>query len=117
MSMDPSIRREYDGGRPVIVELADMVFQGELILELGNCPVRVFEAEAPHTDDSTLVNVIRDKVLILGDANYGVFPEWTMDPRLAGKLAETIRDVNPKVCVHGHSEPVSAKSIIRDLSV
>lgn len=110
--MDESIRREYADGKPVIVTPADMVFSGALLLDAGNCPIRLFQAEAPHTDDSTLIEVPGEGVLFLGDATSGVFPEWTMDPERAERLAETIRSVNPKICVHGHLPPLSSEDVI-----
>ena len=115
LSLDGSIRREYEGGKPVIVTLSDIVFRGEMQLYPGNCPVRIFQAESPHTDDSTLVEVIPDRVLILGDSTSGEFPEWTMDPVPAGKLADTIREINPEICVHGHLPPASSEEIIREM--
>ena len=115
LGMHETIRREYGDGRPVIVTPADMVFQGEMMLDPGSCPVRVFRAEAPHTDDSTLVEVPGEKTLILGDCTGGVFPTWEMDQGLAEKLAETIRKVNPEICLPGHWTPLAPEDVIRDL--
>ena len=114
-AMDETIRREYADGKPVIVTLPDLVFRGEMLLNAGNCPIRLFQAESPHTDDSTLVEVPGEKVLILGDSTGGVFPEWTMDPCLAGKLAETIRNVKTEICLPGHYTPLSPEMVIRDM--
>ena len=111
--MDERIRREYADGKPVIVTLADLVFSGELLLDAGNCPIRLFQAEAPHTSDSTLIEASGERVLFLGDATSGVFPEWTMDLERAKKLAETMRRVDPEICVHGHLPPLSAEDVIR----
>ena len=95
--------------------LPDMVFRGEMTLDPGNCPVRIFQAEAPHTDDSTLVEVPGDKLLIMGDCTGGAFPGWEVDQELANKLAETIRQVNPETCLPGHWTPLSRDFIIQDL--
>jgi len=115
LEMDERIRNEYNDGKPVIVTSADLVFKGEMLLDAGNCPIRVFQAEAPHTDDSTLIEVPGEKVLILGDSTGGVFPEWTVDPVLAGKLAETVGTVQPEICLPGHWTPLSPEVIIQDL--
>jgi len=115
LEMESRIRREYTDGKPVIVTLADLVFKGEMMLDAGNCPVRVFQAEAPHTDDSTLVEVPGEKVLILGDSTGGAFPEWTVDQALAEKLAETVRKINPEICLPGHWTPLTPEIIIQDL--
>ena len=115
LAMDDRIRREYEDGRPVVVTPADLVFRGEMLLDPGGCPVRIFQAEAPHTDDSTLVEVPGEKVLILGDCTGGAFPTWEMDEILAGKLAETVRKVNPEICLPGHWTPLDPEIIIKDL--
>ena len=115
LAMDPSIRREYSGDRPVIVTPADMVFSGEMALDAGNCPVRLFQAEAPHTDDSTLVQVVNEGVLFLGDASGGTFPTWERDMALSEALARTVASTGAEICVPGHWHPLSASEIIRDL--
>ena len=113
--MDERIRNEYEDGKPVVVTLADLVFRGEMLLDAGNCPIRVFQAEAPHTDDSTLIEIPGEKVLILGDSTGGVFPEWTVDQTLADKLAQKVRKINPEICLPGHWTPLSPEIIIQDL--
>ncbi len=115
LALDESIRKEYKDGKPVIVTLSDMVYSKEMLMDLGNCHVRIFEADSPHTDDSTLVLVPEDKVLVLGDSICGEFPEWTVDPVPAGKLAETIRKADAKICVAGHWDPLPPETIIRDM--
>ena len=115
LAMDESIAREYENGKPVVVTTADLVFRGKMLLDPGNCPVRLFQAEAPHTDDSTLVEVPGERVLILGDSTGGAFPGWETDPVLAGKLAETVRETAPEICLPGHWTPLSPDIIIQDL--
>ena len=115
LDMDGTIRREYGDGKPVTVTLADLVFREKMALDPGNCPLRIFRVEAPHTDDSTLVWAPGEKTLILGDSTGGVFPDWTMDPPLAQSLAETIREISPDICLPGHWTPLSPDVIIRDL--
>ena len=115
LSMDESIRKEYAGNRPVIVTLADLVFSGEMTLDLGNCPVRLFQAEAPHTDDSTLIHAVGERVLFLGDAEGGVFPTWEKDPILSRKLAYTVAAVDADICLESHWTPVTKREILDDL--
>ena len=116
LAMHETIRREYGDGRPVVVTLADLVFEGEMQLDAGNCPIRLFQAESPHTDDATLIEIPEEKVLILGDADGGTFPDWTVDPVLARKFADTIRRVKPEICLPGHWTPLSPEEVIRDLT-
>ena len=95
---------------PVVTRIA-----GEMRLDLGNCPVRVFQAEAPHTDDSTLIEVPGEKALILGDCTGGTFPDWDFDEVLGCRLAETIREIGPEVCLPGHWTPLDPEIVIQDL--
>lgn len=115
LDMDPSIRYEYEDGKPVIVKPADITYSGEVMLDAGNCKIRVFQAEAPHTDDSTLVFVPDEKVLILGDCTGGTFPDWKFDQDLGNKLADTIKEIGPQMCLPGHWSALSTDIIIREL--
>ena len=115
LEMDERIRREYGDGKPVVVTPADLVFRGEMLLDAGNCPVRIFQAEAPHTDDSTLVEAPGERTLFLGDSTCGTLPEWTVDPASARKLAETVRKISPEICLTGHWTPLSPEEIAADL--
>ena len=115
LSLDDCIRREYAGNTPVIVTLADLVFSGEMLLNLGNCPVRLFQAEAPHTDDSTLIHAVSESVLFLGDAAGGTFPTWEKDPALCQKLADTVAAVDADICLESHWTPVTKREMLDDL--
>ena len=113
--LDESIRKEYAGGRPVIITTADLEFTGEMLLDAGNCPIRVFQAAAPHTDDSTLIEVPGEKVVFLGDAAGGVFPTWKKDPALCRKLAETIAAEDAEYFLESHYIPQSKEEFLTDL--
>ncbi len=93
-----------------------MEFEGSLLLDAGNCPIRFLRTEAPHTDDSTLVLIPEEGVLFLGDAAGGVFPTWEKDGALCGKLAETIKNAAPSVCLEGHWTPASLRETLDDLA-
>ncbi|MBR4331189.1 MAG: MBL fold metallo-hydrolase [Clostridia bacterium] len=115
LSIHESVQREYAGGREIRIEPADMEFEGSLLLDAGNCPIRFLRTEAPHTDDSTLVLIPEEGVLFLGDAAGGVFPTWEKDGSLCGKLAETIKNAAPSVCLEGHWVPASLRETLDDL--
>ena len=115
LALDESIRKEYAGGKKVVVSLADMLFSGEMTLDLGGCKVQVMESEAPHTDDSTLVYVVEDKVLFLGDSPYDEFKTGEKAPSRCQKLADKIKAINPETCVEGHWEPVETEDTLNDL--
>ena len=115
LALHESIQKEYAGNRQVIVTLADMIFEGEMTLDLGGCKVKVLQSEAPHTDDSTLVYVCDDKILFLGDSPYSRFKTGGKNPELCKKLAEKIKTINPEICVEGHWQPVETEDTLNDL--
>jgi len=114
---DEKIRREYAGNIPVVVTMADMVYTGEVMMDAGNCPFRVFQAESPHTDDSTLIHIPGERVLFLGDAAYGAFPTWESDPVLCRKLAETIIPLDAEICVMSHHDLASKQDALQELQL
>ena len=115
LAIHESIRKEYAGGKQVIVKPADLLFSGEIILDLGGCKVRVMETEAPHTEDSTLVYIVEDKVLFLGDSTCDDFMTGIKDEELCQKLEAKIKSLNPETCVEGHWVPVSTDDTLNDL--
>lgn len=118
LALDECIRREYSDLRsnPVIITVPDILFSGEIMLNAGNCPIRLLQTESPHTDDSTLVVVENEKVLFLGDAAGGVFPTWEKDPVLCRKLADTIEGLDVNICLESHHLPQTKQGIINDLN-
>ena len=115
LSINESIRKEYEGNKEVIVVKADMTFSGEITFDLGGCTVKVMQTEAPHTDDSTVVYVCEDKALFLGDATCPQFPNGAKDPVLSRKLADTIKEIDSDICVEGHWVPVETDDTLADL--
>ena len=115
LAIHESIRREYRTDSELTVKKADMAFSGEVILEPGGCTVRVIQTEAPHTDDSVLVSVETDKTLFLGDSTCDDFFTGIKSPGLCRKLADTIRRINPEICVEGHWVPVNPEDTLADL--
>ena len=101
-SLDPSIRKEYAGGRPVVIVPADIVFENRMVLDPGGVSVCLTTCISPHTDDTTLVYVCEDKTLFLGDSTCEEFRTGKKDRALCGKLSDTIRGINPEICLEGH---------------
>ena len=115
LDMHETIRKEYSNNTPVIVKPADIVFEGELLLDAGNCPIRLFQAESPHTDDATLVHIIDEKFLFIGDANCGEFPSGIKDKELVDKYLAPISSSDVDRCLEGHWTPDTLEGIIEDI--
>ncbi len=118
-SLDPSIRREYseapgsDRTLPVIIKPADITFDGEMTLRMGDISAKLITSISPHTDDSTLVYIPEERFLFVGDSICGRFPTWDKDPEKAGILARTIEQVDVDLCLGGHW-PVMNKHVLID---
>lgn len=115
LNMYDSIQKEYEGGKEVIVVPADIVFEGDMTIDLGGCTVKLIQTKAPHTDDSTLVYVCEDKTLFVGDAACSEFTSGVKDRKLAGELADKIRSTGAATCVEGHWQPVETEDTLADL--
>ena len=115
LAINDSVRKEYEGNRDVIVKLADMVYSGEMVFNLGGVEVKILQSEAPHTDDSTLVYIKEDNVLFLGDSTCSEYPMGGKDKSLCEKLSDTIVSINPAICVEGHWTPVETDDTLSDL--
>ena len=116
LSLHESVRLEYAGGKEIRIDTADLEFEGSMLLDAGGCPIRIFQAESPHTDDSTLVLVPGEKVLFLGDAAGGNFPTWEKDPVLVRKLAQTVKNTQAAICLEGHWTDVTMKEMMDDFA-
>ena len=85
------------------------------MLDAGNCPIRLFQAESPHTDDATLVHIIDEKFLFIGDANCGEFPSGIKDKDLVDKFVATISSLDVDRYLEGHWTPDTLEGIIEDI--
>ncbi len=115
LAIHESIRREYPAGTEVTVRTADMVFSGEMTLDLGGYTVKVMQADAPHTDDSTLVYAENDRVLFVGDSTCHDFFTGKKPADLCEKLADTILKINPAIIMEGHWVPVPMEDTLNDM--
>ncbi|MBQ8093661.1 MAG: MBL fold metallo-hydrolase [Clostridia bacterium] len=115
LSIDESIRLEYRDGKEAVIVLPDLVFEKEMLLDAGNCSIRIFEADSPHTDDCTLIEIPGERVLLVGDAACGTFPEKKKDPLLCEKFAQTIRESNADIFLEGHKVPESKTEAMNHL--
>ncbi len=110
-----SIRLEYADKRPVTVIPADLTFTGEMTVDAGGCPIRIFQSKSPHTDDATLICVPDEHVLFLGDALYDTFETGEKDPALCRSLADAIRASGAEICLEGHWQPTSPGESLAEL--
>lgn len=117
LNMHESIRSEYKDGKEVIVVPSDIVFDKELLLDAGNCLIHLLETKSPHTDDSTLVHVINEGIVFLGDSNSGEFPTWKVDKKLAKEYKKTLSNIDANIFLEGHWSPDTKEAIVNDIEI
>lgn len=115
-AMDPHIALEYTEQKMYIVG-ADIVYDEELLLDLGNIHARCFHVESPHTEDSVLILVPEEKVLFLGDSICGEYPEWIIDQDKMRSLIYELERVNFDISIGGHWEAYTKDRLLAMLRV
>ncbi|MCR5067980.1 MAG: MBL fold metallo-hydrolase [Erysipelotrichaceae bacterium] len=101
LELDPSIAREYEGQKLIVVP-ADMTFREKMTVDAGGVTLNLFKTVSPHCDDAVLIEIPEEKALFLGDAISGVFPDWIADPVKKKELIRCLEglDVNTFIGAH-----------------
>ena len=113
MAMEPSIALEYAPGQEMKVCTADLVFAGQLTIDLGGISAQLFHGVSPHTEDSTYILIPEEGVLFLGDAPSGVYPDWHRDPLKARQMIELLESIPFEMAIGGHWQPQTKAELIR----
>ncbi|MBQ9308312.1 MAG: MBL fold metallo-hydrolase [Clostridia bacterium] len=115
LSMHESIAREYVEGEPIVVKTSDLTFEGAMDLDAGDCPVHLFQAPSPHTEDATLIYLPGERTLLYGDATSGPFPNYSQrDPVLARAFADTLVGVDADIFAGSHWVPLTKAEAIAE---
>ncbi len=128
------IKREYPDRSKLRVVPADLVFDGELTIDLGGVTCRLLHAAGPHSSDSVICYIPEDRFVFLGDANckdlYGL--PWHFDIHHEedfGPATDALPYDRQKVedflalldtldfthCVSGHADPKTREAQYRSL--
>lgn len=110
---DTHIKIEYDDISDIKVVRADIEFDGNLTLNLGNVTVEVTSIANPHSDDGAVVFIQEEKVLFAGDADTGDF--YKLDGGYdADKFYDYIEAVDKipyETYIHGHLAPMTRTEV------
>ena len=110
-AMDEHIALEYKDQKMQVVG-ADMVFKDEISLDLGGIKVQCLHTESPHTDDSLLILLPKEKILFFGDCISGEYPEWIVDIDRMMPLIQKLEGLDFDLAVGGHWETESKKDLL-----
>lgn len=129
------IHQEYGNCSAVRVRGADIVFQGEVTIDLGEVTCRLIHVGGPHADDSVICYVPEERFVLIGDAHgrdlYG--KPWHYDPQQPERLTSemdkipydrekleqfraALRALDFAACLPGHEEVMRAQTLYNVLS-
>ena len=110
-AMDEHIALEYRDQRMQVVG-ADVVFKNEIDMDLGGIKVQCLHTESPHSDDSVLILLPKERILFFGDCISGEYPEWIVDVRRMKLLLQKLEGLDFDMAIGGHWEPESKKELL-----
>lgn len=113
-AMDEHIALEYQDQKMCVVG-ADVVFQEEIVLDLGGVRAECFHVESPHTDDSVLILLPEERILFFGDCISGEYPKWIVDINYMKLLIQKLEGLDFDTAIGGHWEPSSKKELLDSL--
>lgn len=114
--INPCFNYEYEGIKTVFLKIGDIEFEGELTINIGNDILHIKHIESPHTIDSVIINLEKNKILFLGDATSEDYENnGYLDNGKLGKLINEIEISNCKYCMLGHAEPLLKKDLLQYL--
>lgn len=101
---DTNIRKEYSDLSEIKVSLADVVFEDEIIFDLGDKKVIAKHVESPHSNDCVIVYVPSDKVVYVADAiSVDYYNDNYLDKDKMLSLHKYLESLDFEICVTGHN--------------
>jgi len=95
------------------IVLPTITFQKRMELRLRSCTLELIHVEAPHSDDSTLVRLVEQGVLFLGDAIYHP-PVYAQKQRPLSfrKMLAALPYKEVDLFVPGHGQPMDRDAFL-----
>lgn len=112
------IRMAYPNLADIEVFAPDMVFEGEMVVDLGGCTAVIRQIPSPHGRDCIVVYVPEERLLFTGDGLSAglVGNDWIDDPEEVVKLQKLLRNLDFETCITGHGEPMTKFEVLADLA-
>lgn len=112
------IRMAYPDLSAIEVFCPDMIFEGEMVIDLGGCKAVIMQIPSSHGSDCIAVYVPEEKVLFIGDGLCEgiVGSNWVDDPEEVQKLQKVLRNLDFETCIASHNEPMTKYDALADLA-
>nr|WP_275940723.1 MBL fold metallo-hydrolase [Neobacillus terrae] len=111
------ILKEYGDPSSIEIAVPDVLFQNNLLIELGGVTCEVLHVGGDHASDSCFVYVNEDSVLFLGDALapsvYGGPRKYTSSGFL--KLMSIMHQFNAEIFIESHGVPTERKQFLEEI--
>jgi glyoxylase-like metal-dependent hydrolase (beta-lactamase superfamily II) len=106
------IKKELPDRSDLVIALPDMVFKGELTLNLGGVTCQLTHVGGDHALDSVVMYIPEDKVLFLGDCLYQAIYAPQRYYRVSEQLAlvDRLSKYEVEVAIMGHHDEVLDKA-------
>lgn len=117
-----SCLREFKAAYPDLGSIEifepDMVFEGEVVIDLGGCKAIVKHIPSSHSRDCVAVYIPEEKVLFLGDGakQAHIGKNLADDEEELIALQKYIRNLDVDTCICSHSEPMSKDKLLIELA-
>lgn len=110
---DARMRNEYGNGAEIRIVLPDILFEGSLILPMGDIHGQISKIPSPHSEDGVAVWIPEEKLLFLGDATSpDYFNGGTYEARALHELIAWLESCDFETCLLGHSEPLAKDALM-----
>jgi glyoxylase-like metal-dependent hydrolase (beta-lactamase superfamily II) len=108
------VKIELPSPRDVRIARAEIVFRDGLDIDLGGVRAQVRDVGGDHADDSTVIYVVPDGVLFLGDCLYESPAGGYTSERL-GPLIDALRGFEARLFVEGHGRDVLSPTALDEV--
>ncbi len=114
-----AIKLEFGPTRDIAVQLPNIQFEGELVVDLGNVHCILREVENDHSPGSLLVYIPEERVLFLGDAMYAdIFSaKWNYTVERMTLLLDTIAEYDAAYYVWSHGEAMPREAFEKEVAM
>lgn len=114
---DKHIKLEYEDRNDIKVVTSDVIFDKNLIIDLGGVHCVLMQVIAPHSPDSVLVYIPEEKVLFVGDADCGdlYHKDGKYDKEKLESFINTIQNIDFDKYVIGHDNFETKKIALKYL--
>jgi glyoxylase-like metal-dependent hydrolase (beta-lactamase superfamily II) len=110
------IAKEYLDRNDICIQPADIIFDEQLVLDLGGITCEIKRVAGPHSEDSTIYYIPEEKIVFLGDCAYEDLYNGNIYYKQKLKdLMDYLLTLDFERYIQGHSMHQTKKELQQDL--